>query len=181
MSLLRTGLFIVYPHLRQFLELKKDSSKNIQENDNDIEDIPDKTGVKESVPSQNVSKASNVSENESHNVNKRNDSNDLDKLKSEIPADKDSLEDYEARQAERKGEARRIFDELALKNAEENPGTKEVLEPRFREALISSGKFSDADIDVTIKDMENIYEVRRSFLRHPKSLRNMVNLHDNNY
>jgi hypothetical protein len=39
-----------------------DSSKNIQANDRDIEDIPDKTGVKESVPSQNVSKASNVSE-----------------------------------------------------------------------------------------------------------------------
>jgi hypothetical protein len=72
-----------------------------------------------------------------------------------------SLEDYEtyvARQAEKvrtikKEKAWRIFDELALNNAEENPGTKEVLEPRFREALISIG-YSDADIDVIIKDME---------------------------
>lgn len=51
-------------------------------------------------------------------------------------------------------QARRIFDELASKNVEENPGTeKEVLESRFREALISTGKFSD--IDLIIKNMEN--------------------------
>jgi hypothetical protein len=71
------------------------------------------------------------------------------------PLIKEDYEVYIARQTKkvRAIEARRIFDELALKNVEENPGMKEVLEPKFREILASTG-FSDGDIDVIIKDME---------------------------
>lgn len=83
---------------------------------------------------------------------------------------------------EQKSIARQIFDELALKNAEKNPGTNEVLEPRFREELASNG-FKGDDIDVIIKDMEKdglervsteLDGVRCDILRK-------VNLHDNNY
>ena len=57
--------------------------------------------------------------------------------------------------AEQKSTARQIFEELALKNTGSNPGMeKEVLEPKFREELASSG-FKECDIDIIIKDMEN--------------------------
>jgi DNA replicative helicase MCM subunit Mcm2 (Cdc46/Mcm family)/predicted transcriptional regulator len=70
-------------------------------------------------------------------------------------------EDYEAYVSRQKKifdpktSARQIFDELVSKNAEANPSMERgVLESEYREALISSG-FSDDDIDITIKGMEN--------------------------
>lgn len=62
---------------------------------------------------------------------------------------------------EQKSTARQIFDELASKNAGSNLGMeKEVLEPKFREELASSG-FNERDIDIIIKDMENDGHVER--------------------
>jgi hypothetical protein len=87
--------------------------------------------------------------------------------RSEIPkiADKAALEDHEAyiaRQTEKvratekeeqQSTARKIFDELVLKNTEIGM-EKEVLESKFREEL-ASREFSEHDINIIIKDMEN--------------------------
>jgi hypothetical protein len=68
--------------------------------------------------------------------------------------DKEYLQNQKHNEAQKSAAVRRIFDELASKNAETNPGTNEVLESTFREALAYNG-MSDADIDATIKGFEN--------------------------
>jgi DNA replicative helicase MCM subunit Mcm2 (Cdc46/Mcm family) len=94
-----------------------------------------------------------------------------DKQESGIP-DKDSLEDKSKNSSEddeayiaiqkkilgsedQKLAARRIFNELAFKNANENPGTEnEVLESKFKEILTSIGFNGDfASLKIIIEDM----------------------------
>ncbi|HYA83596.1 MAG TPA: hypothetical protein VEH06_09140, partial [Candidatus Bathyarchaeia archaeon] len=86
---------------------------------------------------------------------------DLDKSKIVENEPSEDYETYVAKQKkifdaeEQKLTAQRIFDDLASKNAKMNPGTeKEVLEPKFREALMSNG-FNDDSINAIIRGMEN--------------------------
>jgi DNA replicative helicase MCM subunit Mcm2 (Cdc46/Mcm family) len=139
--------------------------------------LPNESSNTEPSKQELIKESSNIDSTKSNTGNTGN-RGDLGKSKSEVISYVNSTipkvvhnepsEDYEAyvaKQAkkvaaiekeEQKSTASRIFDELMLNRCGMNPGMeKEVLESKFRAALISNGKFNEGDIDVIIEDMEN--------------------------